>query len=386
MASISYHPVTTDGAFKPAIYVSLVIIAVAAIAAYNMEHAGHYITGMNNRVVWGAPHVLAIFLIISASGALNIASIASVFNREFYQPLSRLSVALAISLLIGGLAIILLDLGRPDRLIVAITHYNFSSIFAWNIILYTGFVAIAVIYLWTILDWQVARYKRIAGIVAFSWRLILTAGTGSIFGVLIAREAYHLVIMAPMFILLSLGYGMAFYMVIACLFMPSNELENRSARLVKLLVSLIVWSLAASLVYHLANWFWLDSSAFERFILTGEQIYPVLIWVLQLGVGTVLPILLLKPGNYNVGKNKILLSSLLFIIGGIAQVYALLIGGQAYPMPLLDGYQATSAFYGEIAAYTPSYWEFLLGIGGFALALLLTIISLRLFPILPASK
>ena len=386
MASVRYQPVTTDGPFKPAVFISLAVIAIAAVAAYNMEHAGHYITGMNNRIVWGMPHVLAIFLIISASGALNIASIASVFNREFYQPLSRLSVAIAISLLIGGLAIILLDLGRPDRLIVAITHYNFSSIFAWNIILYTGFVALAGIYLWTLLDWEVGQYKRMAGIAAFCWRLILTAGTGSIFGVLIAREAYHLVIMAPMFILLSLGYGMAFYMVIACLFMPSNELENRSERLVKLLVSLIVWSLAASLVYHLANWFWLDSTAFERFLLTGEQIYPVLIWVLQLGLGTVLPILLLKPGSYKVGKNTILLSSLLFIIGGIAQIYALLIGGQAYPMPLLDGYQTTSAFYGEIATYTPSHWEFLLGLGGFALALLLIIISLRLFRLLPASK
>ncbi len=87
MASTSYQPVTTDGAFKPAIFVSLILIAIAAIAAYNMEHAGHYITGMNNRVIWGMPHVLAIFLIISASGALNIASIASVFDKAFYKPL-----------------------------------------------------------------------------------------------------------------------------------------------------------------------------------------------------------------------------------------------------------------------------------------------------------
>ena len=386
MASITYQPVTTDGAFKPSIIVSLILIAIAAIAAYNMEHAGHYITGMNNRVVWGMPHVLAIFLIISASGALNIASIASVFNKEFYKPLARLSAAIAVSLLIGGLAVILLDLGRPDRLIVAMTYYNFSSIFAWNIILYTGFVALAVIYLWTMLDWQVDRYKRVAGIAAFCWRLILTAGTGSIFGVLIAREAYHLIVMGPMFIVLSLGYGMAFYMIVACLFMPSDELQTRSPRLVKLLVYLIVSSLAASLIYHLANWFWFDSINFERFILTGEQIYPVLIWVFQLAMGTALPLILLKPGNYMVGKNTILLSSLLFIIGGIAQIYTLVIGGQSYPMPLLEGYQTETAFYGDIAAYTPSHWEILLGVGGFALALLLTIISLRLFRLLPESK
>ena len=46
-----------------------------------MEHHGHVVTGMNNQVVWGLPHVFAIFLIVAASGVLNVASIGSVFGR-----------------------------------------------------------------------------------------------------------------------------------------------------------------------------------------------------------------------------------------------------------------------------------------------------------------
>lgn len=386
MSSIKYQAVNTTGPFIPALLISLLVVALAAFAAYNMEHAGHYITGMNNSVIWGMPHVLAIFLIISASGALNIASIASVFNREFYKPLARLSAVIAVSLLIGGLAVILLDLGRPDRLIVAMTYYNFSSIFAWNIILYSGFVALTIVYLWTMLDWQVDRFKRSAGIAAFTWRLILTAGTGSIFGVLVAREAYHLIIMGPMFIVLSLAYGMAFYLIVISLFMSAEQLGGLSLRLNKLMVALIVSSLAASLVYHLANWLWLDSKTFETFILTGEDIYPQLIWGLQLGLGTIVPLLLLRMGRVTVQKSTIIIASLLFIIGGIAQVYTLVIGGQAFPMPLLDAYQVESAFHGAVASYTPSHWEIMLGSGGFAIALLLTLISLRLFRLLPEAK
>jgi Polysulphide reductase, NrfD. len=37
------------------------------------------------------PHVFALFLIVAASGALNVASIASVFQKKLYKPLSRLS-------------------------------------------------------------------------------------------------------------------------------------------------------------------------------------------------------------------------------------------------------------------------------------------------------
>ena len=52
------------------------------------------------------------------------------------------------SLLVGGLLVLVLDLGRPDRLIIAMTYYNFKSIFAWNIFLYTGLLVVVAVYLW----------------------------------------------------------------------------------------------------------------------------------------------------------------------------------------------------------------------------------------------
>ncbi|MCB1871150.1 MAG: polysulfide reductase NrfD, partial [Gammaproteobacteria bacterium] len=178
-----------------------------------MEHSGHWVTGMSNQVVWGLPHVFAIFLIVAASGALNVASIGSVFGGPLYKPLGRFSGLLAIGLLAGGLVVLLLDLGRPERLIVAITHYNFKSIFAWNIILYTGFFTIVGIYLWAMIDRKAQKFYQITGFAAFFWRLALTTGTGSIFGFLVAREAYDAAIMAPMFIIMSFSYGLAFFII-----------------------------------------------------------------------------------------------------------------------------------------------------------------------------
>ena len=122
-----------------------------------MEHHGHVVTGMSNQIVWGTPHVFAVFLIVAASGALNVASFSSVFNRLAYKPYARLSGLLAIALLAGGLAVLVLDLGRPDRLIVAMTTYNFKSIFAWNIYLYTGFFAVVATYLFVMMDRKVSR-------------------------------------------------------------------------------------------------------------------------------------------------------------------------------------------------------------------------------------
>ena len=95
-----------------------ILLAGGAWAFYKMEHFGHIVTGMNNQIVWGLPHVFAVFLIVAASGALNVASIGSVFGKTDYKPFAPLSGLLALALLLGGLCVLLLDLGRPDRMIV----------------------------------------------------------------------------------------------------------------------------------------------------------------------------------------------------------------------------------------------------------------------------
>src|SRR5690606_6590184 len=186
-------------------YFGLLAVLAAAVlaglaAAHYMESHGHVVTGMNNQVVWGAPHVFAVFLIVAASGALNVASLGSVFGRAEYKSLGRLSGLLAVALLAGGLAILVLDLGRPDRLIVAMTTYNFKSIFAWNIFLYVGFIAVVAVYLWMMFEPRMNRFARAAGTAAFAWRFVLTTGTGCIFGFLVARAAYDAAILAPLFI------------------------------------------------------------------------------------------------------------------------------------------------------------------------------------------
>ena len=138
MASIRYRPYSFKS--KPLVWAlvsAFTMVSIGLGAAWYIEHHGHVVTGMDNQVVWGIPHVFAVFLIIAASGALNVASMGSVFGQTVYKPLGRLSGLVAFALLVGGLAVLVLDLGRPDQLIVAMTIYNFKSIFAWNIFLYT---------------------------------------------------------------------------------------------------------------------------------------------------------------------------------------------------------------------------------------------------------
>ncbi len=366
-----------------------ILIVAGLSAAYYMESNGHHVTGMNNQIVWGIPHVFAVFMIVSASGVLNVASIASVFGRAMYKPLARLSGLLAITLLIGGLTVLVLDLGKPDRLIVAMTTYNFKSIFAWNIFLYTGFMVIVAVYLWMMMERRMNVFTKHAGMVAFLWRLTLTTGTGSIFGFLIAREAYDSALLAPMFIIMSFSFGLAIFILYT---MAAYNLTGRPLgdailhRLKNLLGVFVAAVLYFALVYHLTNLYMTAHHAFEKFILLDGGVYTALFWIGQVLIGGVLPLLILFNGQLGRSRPMIALAAALVLVGAFCQIYVIIVGGQAFPLIIFPGKIVSSSFFdGAIGQYRPSLPEVMLGIGGVSLAMAMTTFAIKVLPFLPLS-
>jgi molybdopterin-containing oxidoreductase family membrane subunit len=364
-----------------------VLAALGVGSALYMEHHGHIVTGMDNQIVWGLPHVFAVFLIVAASGALNVASIATVFGKTLYKPLNRLSGLLAIALLAGGLMVLVLDLGRADRLIVAMTYYNFKSIFAWNVILYNGFFAIVIAYLWTMMDQKGQAWYKAVGTFAFVWRLILTTGTGSIFGFLVAREAYDAALLAPMFIVFSFNYGLAVFLLVLMGFYAGTGRalgDKMVNRMKNLLGVFIAASLYFVFVYHITNLYFTKHHGLEAFILMNGGIHTLLFWVGQIILGYLLPMAILFSPNLGNNRGWIALASVLAILGGLAQMYVTIIGGQAYPIEMFPGFEVSSSFYdGVVHTYNPSLLEVLLGLGGVAVSLILVAFAVKVLRFLP---
>lgn len=375
-------------------YISLIgwlgVFAAAGVgSAFYMETQGHIVTGMNNQIVWGLPHVFAVFLIVAASGALNVASMSSVFGKKIYKPLGRLSAIMAIALLAGGLMVLMLDLGRPDRIDVAMLKQNFKSIFAWNIYLYSGFFVVVIVYLWMMMERRFNKYSKIAGTFAFVWRLALTTGTGSIFGFLVARPGYDAAIMAPLFIAMSFSFGLA----IKILFLTSSyRATNRELgdKLLFQMRNLLGIFIAAALYFtvaqHLTNLYAPEHSGIEQFLLVNGGIYTMLFWLGQVILGSIVPMALVFHPATKGSYQAINTAAMLAILGGFAQVYIIIIGGQAYPLEMFPGFEVTSTFFdGSVHSYTPSLPEFVLGFGGVATALLIMLLAVKYLPILPAS-
>jgi molybdopterin-containing oxidoreductase family membrane subunit len=362
------------------------VTAIGLAAALHMEHAGHVVTGMNNQIVWGLPHVFAIFLIVAASGVLNVASIGSVFGQAAYKPRAPLSGLLCIAMLAGGLAVIMLDLGRADRLIIAMTHFNPTSVFGWNVILYPGMFGIVGVYLWTLMERRMNPWAKPVGFAAFVWRLLLTTGTGSIFGFLVARQAYQSALLAPMFIVMSFAWGLAVFMIVQKGMYGWNALELHAAirtRMKNLLGVFVAATLYLVAVYHLTNLYFARQVEFERFILLDGGIFPLLFWVGYVVLGSLVPLVILYSPLANI-RGSVFSASALVVLGAFCQLYVFIIGGQAFPLEIFPGMAVSSSFFdGRIDHYAPRLPELLLGFSGIGIAFTLTVIGVRALHFLP---
>ncbi len=383
---IQSFPVLEERSFYALVAFGLAVLAIGLGAAHFMEEHGHAVTGMNNQVVWGIPHVFAIFMITAASGVLNVASIGSVFGKSAYKARAPLSGLLSLALLAGGLMVLMLDLGRPDRIMVAATHFNPTSVFAWNVVLYSGLFAIVGFYLWTAMEPAMKAWSRPAGFAAFIWRFVLTTGTGSIFGFLLARQAYQSAVLAPMFVVMSFGWGLAVFKLVQSSMFAWNGLRldpDIQRRMTRLLGVFVAGALYFVLVYHLTNLYYARQEGFEHFILLDGGIYTLLFWGGFVGLGSLLPLALLLLPDAG-GPRAAMVASLLVILGALAHLYVFIIGGQDYPLEIFPGWQASSNFAdGAIGHYSPSLPEVLLGVGGLGFAFLATIVGVRVLRFMP---
>lgn len=84
----------------------------------------------------------------------------------------------------------------------------------------------------------------------------------------------------------------------------------------------------------------------------------------------------------------IALASALVILGGMAQMYIIIIGAQAYPLEIFPGMEVVSSGFmdGVVASYTPSLPELTLGVGmGIGVTLILVVIGIAALRFLPES-
>ena len=187
------------------------------------------------------------------------------------------------------------------------------------------------------LDFNVSKYSSYVGKLAFGWRIILTTGTGSIFGFLVAREAYSTAVLAPLFIVMSLLYGTAvFYLLLRII----SKLQNINipdeivTNIRRLMIIFLLANIYFLILYNITNLYISKQIAVTTFILLEGGNYTTMFWLGQVGVGLLIP-LLFELTNKENRNFPLTLTSIMTLIGGFFAVAVIIIGGQAFPLNIL---------------------------------------------------
>jgi molybdopterin-containing oxidoreductase family membrane subunit len=203
----------------------------------------------------------------------------------------------------------------------------------------------------------------------------------------VAREAYDSALLAPMFIVMSFAFGLAMFILLLILSFRLDQRELDASQLQRLRKLLGIFTAGVFyfvVVFHLTKLYGAQNHDFERFILAEGGIYTLLFWLVQIGLGNLLPLVLIYAPRLQGSSSTLVIASMLVILGAFAQLYIIIIGGQAFPLNIFPGYVVESSFFdGVIGEYSPSLWEFLLGFGGVTSAILIALLVIRVLPIMP---
>lgn len=156
------------------------VVALAVVAYARQLDAGLGATGMNRPVYWGMYIGNFVFFVsISLAGTL-ISAILRVIHAEWRRPITRCAELITVLSLLFAVASIIVDMGRPDRLLFIALHPRLQSPILWDVISINSYLAASVIYLYLpmIPDLAILRdrgvgrpaFRRLYRILALGYR------------------------------------------------------------------------------------------------------------------------------------------------------------------------------------------------------------------------
>lgn len=245
-------------------YRFLVVILLAIIGwaayAYSLQlRYGLAVTGLSDQVSWGIYVTNFVFFIgISHAGTL-ISAILRVTGAEWRRPITRMAEAITVCALLVGAPMVVIDLGRPERLFHVLQYGRLHSPILWDVISISTYLAGSLLYLYLPLIPDLAALRdlrmlpawkrRLYRALALGWkgtarqqaRLERAIGTMAIVIIPVAvsvhtvvswifgmtlRAGWHSTIFGPYFVVGAIFSGIAAIIVAMALFRRAYGLER----------------------------------------------------------------------------------------------------------------------------------------------------------------
>lgn len=132
---------------------------IGFLAYLSQFHNGLGVTGLSRPTYWGIYITNFVFFIgISHAGTL-ISAILRISRAEWRRAITRSAEVITVMVLLFGVGNILIDLGRPDRMLNVLKHPHFTSPLLWDVTSITCYLTCSTIYLYLPLIPDIARLR-----------------------------------------------------------------------------------------------------------------------------------------------------------------------------------------------------------------------------------
>ncbi len=360
----------------------VILLVVIGLGSFNwlrfLTH-GPGLTGSSDVVPWGIYITgLAYFIGLSA-GATIVGLLIHGFGRNDYKPIGIRAILLALLCIFGATQFVLVDLGVPFRgLKVPLVLHNLTSLFLISSSSYYGFMTILGGELYFSIkvatgkashrDETIAKWLGILAVPYALW--VVHAFTGSIFGVVKAREMWNTPMLPVHFVISAIASGFAMVILVGIITSKIEKRELLSSGTYDHMGKLLAFFVVVTLFLDFFDYFILRYSAKAEametwHILTGRYA-PVLAMNIG-GLASAFLILIFRKGRT---VNGMFIATILVQLAIIAYRINLVSVGQL--VPLFPGM-------GEIY-YSPTFSEISVALALVALVILLYAVLSRIMP------
>jgi Ni/Fe-hydrogenase subunit HybB-like protein len=398
--------------------VAATIVLIAGILAYLYEaNQGLIVTGMANTgtqggATWGLYVVMAEYFIGVSLAGIVLAAFAYVFGVKALRPISRLAVLLTVSSLLVGVLAIVMDLGKPIRGIIDMLLYvrPQSPFFGTFMLVAVGVLLTSLLYLyldgrrdaaylaevdsglrwyhrfWTAgykdTDAERVRHRRTMfwlSIFVVPLVVIALSTEGLVFGIQVGRPGWFGSLQGPDFLVLAAASGLANLIVLTAIVRKviHDDYELIGSVVFKWMGGLLLASTAVALYFQIVELFTLlyATPGNER-LLADALLRGPYAWILWLGLGLLtagLVLLVIQAARRRWSVGVMVVASVAISTSAVAERYLTVIPSQTHGMllPYEPGY------------YFPTWVEFTVVAGLFALGALLIGLFMKVFPIVP---
>ena len=383
------------------------VVAWGVFAWIHQVRTGLAVTGLSDHVSWGLYITNFVFFIgISHAGTL-VSAILRLTHAEWRRPITRLAEMITVVALVIGASMVLVDMGRPDRLLNVLRFPHLRSPILWDILSISTYILGSLIYLFLPLVPDVAALRdspslgrvrrRIYRALSLRWtglpeqRAALTRAIGImavvivpvavsvhtvvswIFGMTL-RDGWNSTIFGPYFVVGAIFSGIAGIIVVMAIFRRAYRLEEfitekhfRYLGSLLMVLGLLYVYFTASEYITIGYKLRVGDDTLLSALLVGR--YSVLFWTFAIA-GTLVPILLLAFRRTRTVPG-IVTAAVLVNVGMWLKRFVIVVPSMARPlMPW------------EWGTYHPTWVEWSITAAAFAGFALVFALLARFFPVI----